>query len=66
MTHDELLSRLRKYGLPPSEDIEFPGFFARALTLVAVNICRIKSPLGYKMGYKSKRMSMDFGGFAWT
>ncbi len=60
ITHDELFFRLRKYSPPPSEDIELPGFFERDVTLVAVNICRMKSPLGYKMGYKIDRMSADF------
>ena len=52
ITHDVLFLRLRRYSPPPSADIEFPGFLERVLTLVAVNICRINSLFGYKMGYK--------------
>ena len=52
ITHDALFLRLRKYSPPPSADIELSGFLERALTLVAVNICRMNSRLGYKMGYK--------------
>ena len=66
MTHDELFFRLRKYSPPPSEDIELPGFFERDVTWLAVNICRMKSLLGYKMGYKIIRIPMDFTGYCWT
>jgi hypothetical protein len=57
---------LRKYSPPPSEDIELPGFIERDVTLRAVNIFRMKLPLGYKMGYKLNRMSANFGGLGWT
>jgi len=46
--------------------MEFPGFFESELTLLAVNICRMKSLLGYKMGYKIIRIPMDFRGYCWT
>ena len=66
ITHDALFFRLRKYSPPPSADIEFPGFFERELTLPAVNICRMKSRLGYKMGYKITWISRDFTGYCGT
>jgi hypothetical protein len=53
---------LRKYSPPPSEDIELPGFFERDVILLAVNICRMKSLLGYKI----IRIPMDLTGYCWT
>jgi len=46
--------------------MEFPGFFESELTLLAVNICRMKSLLGYKMGYKITGIPRDFTGYCWT
>jgi len=66
ITHDALFFRLRKYSPPPSADIELPGFLARELTLPAVNICRMKSRLGYKMGYKISRIPRYFTGHVGT
>ena len=62
ITHDALFFRLRKYSPPPSADIEFPDCFEREQTLPAVNICRMKSRLGYKMGYKITWIPRDFIG----
>lgn len=66
ITHYELFLRLRKYSPPSSVDIDVRAFIERALTLVAVNICRIKLLSDYKMGYKSSVMSSDLGGRART
>ena len=49
---------------PSSADMEVRAFCERALTLVAVNICRIKLPPGYKTGYKFIGMPSDLGGWA--
>jgi hypothetical protein len=39
----------------------------KALFVFAANICRISFLVaGDKSGYKSSRMPLDFGGFAWT
>ncbi len=51
---------------PSSADVEVPAFCARALTLVAVNICRIKLPPGDKTGYKFIGMPADLDGWART
>jgi len=53
------------YNPPPSLIILF-GFLEIDLHCVAVNICRMKTPLGYNLGYKSNRITVDLGGLAWT
>ncbi len=44
------------------QDIELPDFFERDVTLLAVNICRMKSILGNKI----IRIPMGFTGSCWV
>lgn len=46
--------------------MEFPGFFESELTLLAVNVRRMNSLSGYKMGYKITGIPKDFAGYCWT